>query len=110
MEVKEGEKVIGMLIFDPKTQSVRVAPASPVLTLPTQYEIFDEDAYAEKLEEALKLKTQKPSLGWRELKKDIGFGWSHVTLMNRCKIYAANTGRYKFDAKGNVVAIKIPEQ
>lgn len=64
-------------------------------------EATDQDDY---VEAAVKLKHKEWHKGWREVKKAIGYPFSHVTLMNRCKEYVAGSTQYEFDPRGNIVA------
>ena len=65
---------------------------------------LDANDQDEMIEKALKIKAADPSKGWRAIKEEIGFPWSYVTLLSRCKQYAAGSNIYEFDAQGNVIS------
>lgn len=67
----------------------------------------DQDDFIEK---AVKIKAKDWSKGWREIAKEINFPYSHVTLMNRCKVFVAGSNQYEFDASGNIIAAATDEK
>lgn len=113
VEMKDDEQAVGLVVFDAKTLRTRVVDVRPSNTNPSmQLSLLPTDEAAgidALLESVLEAKARKPQLGWRELKRQSEFAWSHVTLMNRCKQYARESGRYAFDEQGNVTAVKTTE-
>lgn len=71
---------------------------------------MDAGDQSDYVEAAVKLKHKEWHKGWREIKKELGYPFSHVTLMNRCKEYVAGSGQYEFDPKGNIIATKEEAQ
>lgn len=65
---------------------------------------LDHNDQDDMIEKALKIKAKEPNKGWRALKDEVGYPFSHVTLMNKAKEFAAGSTIYEFDARGNVIA------
>ena len=52
------------------------------------------------------MKCANPTMGYRELVKEVGLPWSHTTLMNRIKEYCAGSKQYEFQGT-NIIEIKV---
>lgn len=63
----------------------------------------DQDRY---IEDAVKLKAKNWSRGWRKIKQELGYPFSHMTLMNRCKEYVEGSSQYEFDLENNIVPVR----
>lgn len=60
----------------------------------------DQDGY---IEQAVKVKARDWSKGYRKIAKEIGYPYSHVTLMNKCREYVNGSKQYEFDVRGNII-------
>ena len=68
-------------------------------------QFMDQDDQDRYIEEAVKLKAKHWEKGWRKIAKELGYPFSFMTLMNKCKEYVAGSSQYEFQGK-DIVFIK----